>query len=355
MKSLSKIGLRKTVFPNPGRSSNVLPQSMSPKATLDKANLPDSSIFLFFSRAGRIIDLLMGLFRGAVFRHGEGALKQPMKQPTETPTSTLALMGRFPSLMCRFPTLMGRFTDFVLRGRFTSWKSTGKQPIKKRGIKRLLRECFFSSLLCTSPLETVVCCQYARAPEFVDDPAFSIPVTQSHPWQDFPLSPFFSRWPSACSAFFRCFGCIFAGFPVFCRMPGFIRRFCIFYGLNTRKIGMTGFVRDGFGCNPWTPQQLVLPQIVQSPFSLPGEHAAKSPKIVNSVQTRGIVKTSGFTRGVVKVGDLTKFTVRAQTITPRTSKRQTNGGKKVREKPLVLQLPLTQKWKRSEIIFFFPN
>ena len=66
------------------------------------------------------IDLLMGLFRGAVFRHGGGALKQPIKQPTETPTSTLALMGRFPSLMGRFPTLMGRFTDFVLRGRFTS-------------------------------------------------------------------------------------------------------------------------------------------------------------------------------------------------------------------------------------------
>ena len=60
-----------------------------------------------------LIDLLMGLFRGAVFRHGGGALKQPIKEPTETPTSTLALMGRFPSLM-------GRFTDFVLRGWFTS-------------------------------------------------------------------------------------------------------------------------------------------------------------------------------------------------------------------------------------------
>ena len=87
----------------------------------------------------KLIDPLMGLFRGAVFRHAGGVLKQPMKQPTETPTSTLALMGRFPSLMGRFPTLMGRFADFVLRGRFTSWKSTGKQPIKKRGIKRFLR------------------------------------------------------------------------------------------------------------------------------------------------------------------------------------------------------------------------
>ena len=78
----------------------------------------------------------MGLFSGAVFRHGGGARKQPIEQPTEMPTSTMALMGRFPSLMGRFATLMGRFTDCVLRGRFTSLKAPGKQPIKKRGIKR---------------------------------------------------------------------------------------------------------------------------------------------------------------------------------------------------------------------------
>ena len=59
----------------------------------------------------------MGLFGGAVFRHGGGALKQPMKEPTETPTSTLALVGRFPSLMGRFPTLMGRsFHRFCRKG-----------------------------------------------------------------------------------------------------------------------------------------------------------------------------------------------------------------------------------------------
>ena len=75
---------------------------------------------LLFSVKPTFRDLLMGLFRGAVFRYGGGALKQPIKEPTETPTSTLALMGRFPSLMGRFPTLMGRFTDFVVRGRFTS-------------------------------------------------------------------------------------------------------------------------------------------------------------------------------------------------------------------------------------------
>ena len=62
----------------------------------------------------------MGLFRGAVFRQGGGARKQPIKQPTEMPTSTMTLMGRFPSLMGRFLALMGRFPDLILRGRFTS-------------------------------------------------------------------------------------------------------------------------------------------------------------------------------------------------------------------------------------------
>ena len=55
------------------------------------------------------------------------------------PTSTMALMGRFPSLMGRFPTLTGRFPNLILSRRFTSWKSTGKQPIQGRGIKRFLQ------------------------------------------------------------------------------------------------------------------------------------------------------------------------------------------------------------------------
>ena len=80
----------------------------------------------------------MGLFRGAVFRHGGGARKRPIKQPTEMPTNTMALMGRFPSSIGRFPTLTGRFPDFALRDRFASGKSTGKQPIKERGIARFL-------------------------------------------------------------------------------------------------------------------------------------------------------------------------------------------------------------------------
>ena len=32
--------------------------------------------------------------------------------------------------------------------------------------------------------------------------------------------------------------------------------FRIFYGLNMRKIGMTGFVRDGFGWNPFLHRDL---------------------------------------------------------------------------------------------------
>ena len=74
------------------------------------------------------IDLLMGLFRGAVFDHG--------RAPENCP---LALIGHFPSLliMGRFPTLMGRFPE-CLNGRFLSWKSAGRQPTKKRPIKRLL-------------------------------------------------------------------------------------------------------------------------------------------------------------------------------------------------------------------------
>ena len=64
------------------------------------------------------IDLLMSLFRGAVFRHGGGARKQPMKQPTEMPTSTMASMGRFPSLMGRFPHLNGAFHQIRPQGPF---------------------------------------------------------------------------------------------------------------------------------------------------------------------------------------------------------------------------------------------
>ena len=94
----------------------------------------------------RIIDPLMDLFRGAVFRHGGGARRQPINQPTEIPTSTMALMGRFTSLMGRWQTLMGRFPEFALMGRFPSRKSPGKQPIKKRGIKRFLTETGFGGV-----------------------------------------------------------------------------------------------------------------------------------------------------------------------------------------------------------------
>ena len=49
--------------------------------------------FLF---PGLFIDLLMGLLEGPFSPMAGGARKQPIKQLTEMPTSTTALMGRFP-------------------------------------------------------------------------------------------------------------------------------------------------------------------------------------------------------------------------------------------------------------------
>ena len=71
-------------------------------------------------------------------RHGGGALKQPIKQPTETPTSTLALMGRFPSLMGRFPTFLnGAFHRFRPKGPFyllkIHWENS---PFLRKGALR---------------------------------------------------------------------------------------------------------------------------------------------------------------------------------------------------------------------------
>ena len=72
---------------------------------------PDLSIF---------IDLLMGLFRGAIFHHG-GVPENCL----------LALLGRFPSLMGRFPTLMGRFPE-CLNGPFSRLIRGLKIPEKLR-------------------------------------------------------------------------------------------------------------------------------------------------------------------------------------------------------------------------------
>ena len=92
----------------PGALPNTEPISPEPCVTAD---IPQSKVAAttFYELGRSLIDLLMGLFRGVVFRHSGGARKQPIKQPIEMPTSTMALMGRFPSLMGRFPTLMGRF------------------------------------------------------------------------------------------------------------------------------------------------------------------------------------------------------------------------------------------------------
>ena len=80
----------------------------------------------------------MGLFRGAVFRHGGGALEQPIKAPTETPTSTLAFMGRFLPLNGPFSDLNGAFHRFRPKGPFYLLKIHWKTAHKKRGIKRFL-------------------------------------------------------------------------------------------------------------------------------------------------------------------------------------------------------------------------
>ena len=66
-------------------------------------------------------------FRAAIFKHGV--------VPENSP---LAFMGGFASLMGRFPTSTG-VSPSALMGRFPSWKSLGKQPIKKRPIKRFLK------------------------------------------------------------------------------------------------------------------------------------------------------------------------------------------------------------------------
>ena len=67
----------------------------------------DRRIFL---NLAMFIDLLMGLFREAVFDHGG--------VPENCP---LVLMGRFPSLMGRLPSLMGRFPE-CLNGPFSLLK-----------------------------------------------------------------------------------------------------------------------------------------------------------------------------------------------------------------------------------------
>ena len=68
-----------------------------------------------------IIDILMGLFRGAVFDHG-GVPKN----------SPLALMGHFACLMGRFSALMGRFPE-CLHGPFSllriPWKAAHEEKL----------------------------------------------------------------------------------------------------------------------------------------------------------------------------------------------------------------------------------
>ena len=79
-------------------------------------------VYTLFSLFSRLMDLSMGLFRGAVFQHGGVHENSP-----------LTLMGRFPALMGRSPVRLN-----ALMGCFPSRKSLGKQLIKKGGFKRFL-------------------------------------------------------------------------------------------------------------------------------------------------------------------------------------------------------------------------
>ena len=72
-----------------------------------------------------VMDLLMGLFRGAVFHH-DGV-------PENCP---LASMGRCPSLMGRFATLMGRFPE-CLNGPFSLLKIPWKTAPLRKGALRV--------------------------------------------------------------------------------------------------------------------------------------------------------------------------------------------------------------------------
>ena len=81
----------------------------------------------------------------------------------------------------------------------------------------------------------------------------SIRITQSHSWQSHPSrfsanSYFFSRWSSACSAFSFVFGCVFAVFPVFCRMPGVDPHVLHMLWIEYEENWDDWLVRDGFGC-----------------------------------------------------------------------------------------------------------
>ena len=74
----------------------------------------------------------MGLFRGAVFRHGGDARKQPIK-PTEMPTSAMGFNGPFPLLNGPFSTLNGAFPRFRPKGPFYLLKSHWTNSSLRKG------------------------------------------------------------------------------------------------------------------------------------------------------------------------------------------------------------------------------
>ena len=76
-----------------------------------------------------------GPFRGAV----SAMAGVPENSPLSSRWNAMPSMGRFPAA---FRPVTGRFPEFVLRCRFTPWKSTGKQPILRNKNVPLVNHAF---------------------------------------------------------------------------------------------------------------------------------------------------------------------------------------------------------------------
>ena len=87
-------------------------------------------------RVFNIIDLLMGLFRGAVFRYGGGVLKQPTKGADWNADQHLGLNGPFSLVNGPFSDLNGAFHRFRPNGMFYLLKIHWKTAHYEKGASR---------------------------------------------------------------------------------------------------------------------------------------------------------------------------------------------------------------------------
>ena len=140
------------------------------------------------------------------------------------------------------------------------------QKFRERGFqhsKLVLPNCFqqWPNLIIPQRADSQVGCEPVSTPHVdrrfvVDLSVFPLKNSchQSHPDKatlpDFQVFPLFLALIVRMFRIFLFFGCVFVVFLCFAACPGLIRMFRILYGLNMRKNGMTGFVGDGFECNP---------------------------------------------------------------------------------------------------------